>query len=235
MSRRQPAPYFKKSHKAWYVQIGAKQHRLSDDYAEALAHCAELLKAHKKAERFVVPGEPRPFTLGQLTAEFLRVAFKDRSPRTRGWYQEKLTPFVRHLGETFPASHLKPLHVEQWVAVHPDWARGTARGVWQAVQRLMRWAERSGRTPHSSVCDYAKPKAGKRSVVISPAEYQRVREAIRSERFLDLVTLAWDNGPHPRLARRPWTDGAGRPRATEETVTTESFHLNSASGRPKRR
>ena len=115
MSRRQPAPYFKKSHKSWYVQIGAKQHRLSDDYAEALARCSELLKGHKRAERFVVPGEPAPYSLGQLTTEFLRVAFKDRSPRTRGWYEEKLSPLVRHLGEEFSVDQVKPLHVEEWV------------------------------------------------------------------------------------------------------------------------
>ena len=143
MPRRQPAPFFKKSHKAWYVQIGAKQHRLADDYADALARCAELLKAHKKAARFVTPGEPTRYTLGSLKTEFLRVAFKDRSPRTRDWYEEKLAPLVRHLGEHFPADHLKPLHIEEWVAAHSAWNRGTARTVWQAAQRLMRWGGRS--------------------------------------------------------------------------------------------
>ena len=158
MSRRQPAPYFKKSHKTWYVQIGAKQHRLSDDYAEALARCAELLEAHKRAERFVVPGAEIPYSFGQLTTEFLRVAFKDRSHRPRGWYEEKLAPLARHLGEEFPVTQSKPLHIEEWVAAHPDWSRGTARTVWQAIQRLLRRGERSGRTPHSAVCAYSGPR-----------------------------------------------------------------------------
>ncbi len=198
MPRRQPAPYFKKSHKAWYVQIGARQHRLSEDYDQALIRCGELLKAHKKAERFVVPGETSTQSLGTLAAEFYRVAFKDRSPRTRDWYEEKLAPLIGHLGDEFPAEQLKPLHVEQWVAAHPDWTRGTARTVWQAIQRLLRWGEKSGRIAHSTVCDYGKPKAGKRTIVIPPEEYARILENIRLDAFRDLVTVAWESGARPQ-------------------------------------
>jgi hypothetical protein len=94
----------------------------------------------------VTPGVPNTYSLDRLDAEFLTSAFKDRSETTRGFNAEKLDPLVAHLGEEFPADGLKPLHVEAWVALHPGWKKGTIRTVWQAVQRLMRWGERTGRT-----------------------------------------------------------------------------------------
>jgi hypothetical protein len=41
--------------------------------------------------------------------------------------------------------------------------KGTTRTVRQAVQRLMRWGEKSGRTPHPTLCDYEKPGANRRT------------------------------------------------------------------------
>ena len=192
-------PFFKQSHAAWYVQLDGKQVRLHEEEGPAFERYHELMAARKKAARFVTPGVAVPYSLGRLYAEFLASAFKDRSEKTRGFYREKLDPLVAHLGEEFPAEELKPLHVEQWITLHPKWKKGTIRTVWQAVQRLLRWGEKSGRTPHSLVCDYPKPGATRRTVVISPDTYRTViLPNIPSPAFRDLVTVAWEVGARPQ-------------------------------------
>ncbi|MFO0796049.1 MAG: tyrosine-type recombinase/integrase [Gemmataceae bacterium] len=192
-------PFFKKSHAAWYVQLDGKQVRLHEEEGPAFERYHELMAARKKAARFVTPGLPAAYSLGRLYAEFLQSAFKDRSEKTRGFYREKLDPLVAHLGDDFPAEELKPLHVERWVALHPAWKKGTVRTVWQAVQRLMRWGEKSGRTRHSLVCDYQKPGATRRTVVIAPEQYREViLPNIPGQHFKDLVTVAWEVGARPQ-------------------------------------
>ena len=51
MKRR--APFFKKSHNAWYVELDRKQIRLGTTEEEAFARYHELMAARKKAEKFV--------------------------------------------------------------------------------------------------------------------------------------------------------------------------------------
>jgi integrase len=197
-------PFYKSSHRAWYVQLDGQQIRLAagpkaESRDEAQERYHELMTARKKAARFVTPGVATPYSLGKLFEEFLASAFKDRAARTRDFYEEKLRPLVSHLGREFPAAELRPLHVENWISAHPRWKKGTARTVWQAVQRLMRWGSKSGRTPHSSVCDYGKPAAGRRTLVITPEEYRTVIATnIRSAAFRDLVAVAWEVGARPQ-------------------------------------
>jgi integrase len=191
-------PFFKKSHNAWYVQLDGKQVRLAETEDEAFEKYHELMAARKKAARFITPGVPAPYTLGRLLKEFFKNAFEDCSAGTRGFYEEKLVPLVGHLGEEFPVADLKPMHVETWIGAHPNWKKGTKRTVWQAVHRLLRWGEKTGRTPHSAVSDYQKPGATRRTVIITPAEYQTIEANIRSLAFKDLVAVAWEVGARPQ-------------------------------------
>jgi len=196
---RRRAPFFKKSHQAWYVELDGKQVRLAESEEDAFEKYHQLMTARKKAARFVTPGIPGDYTLGRLYAEFLQSAFADRSVKTKGFYEQKLNRLVDHLGREFPAEELKPLHIEQWIALHPSWKKGTIRTIWQAIQRLMRWGERSGRTPHSTICDYGKPGATRRTVIISPTTYLTVIVPnIRSVEFKQLVAVAWEVGARPQ-------------------------------------
>jgi integrase len=195
MRRREP--FYKKSHKAWYVQLEGRQIRLGTDEKEAWAKFDELMVAQKRAERFIVPGVQH-YSLGKLVEEFLASGFQGRAAQTKVFYSVKLLPFVGHLGQEFPVSELKPFHVEQWISAHPSWKKGTARTVWQAVKRIMRWGEKSGRIPHSTVCDYEKPGASRRTVIISPADYEIILSFIRSDEFRCLVTVVWEVGCRPQ-------------------------------------
>ncbi|OWK42364.1 tyrosine-type recombinase/integrase [Fimbriiglobus ruber] len=196
MRRREP--FFKKSHNAWYVELDRKQIRLAETEAEAFEKFHELMAARKKAEKFVTPGEPAPVTLGDLLDQFLASGFKGRAAQTKSWYTDKLTPFVTHYGREFSVPDLKPFHVDQWIAAHPDWSSGTARNLWRAVQRLCRWGHRKGLIPELAVLHQEKPKAGRREVVISPEQYAELSGFIRNDEFRAIVTLSWETGARPQ-------------------------------------
>lgn len=196
MRRREP--FFKKSHNAWYVELDRKQIRLAETEKEAFEQYHELMTARKKAEKFVTPGEPVPISLGQLLDQFLAGGFKGKADDTRRWYADKLTPFSNHLGREFTATALKPFHVDQWIAAHPDWSSGTARNLWRAVQRLCRWGHRKGLIPELAVLHQEKPKAGRREVVISPEQYAELLPFIRNDEFKTLVVIGWETGARPQ-------------------------------------
>lgn len=192
-------PFYKKSHRAWYVQLDGRQIRLGTDERAAWDRYHELMAERKRAAKLVTPNLPVAYTLGRLYAEFLEVAFLGLSPKTRGFYREKLEPFVASLGNDFPADELNPLHVHRWVAAHPDWKQGTARTVWQAVKRLMAWGAKNKLVTRSGVLDEKKPGATAREVVITPEQYRDlVLPNIPGQHFRDLVTVAWEAGARPQ-------------------------------------
>ena len=197
--------FYKKSHKAWYVHFDGGYVRLvkgKDDAPtkrQADELYEEMKRAKKRAGRLLTPGLPVSYTLGRLYAEFLFTAFTGLAERTKDFYREKLGPLVAHLGEHFPAEALTPLHVHQWVALHPAWKKGTARAVWQAVKRLVAWGERHRLIPPTGIGDEKKPGATSREVVITPEQYRDViLPNIPGEAFRDLVTVAWEVGARPQ-------------------------------------
>lgn len=202
-------PFFKKSHKAWYVQLDGKQIRLSTDEHEAFARYHQLMAAIKKGEKFQTPSAPEgPLTLGKLMERFERSAFNGRSPKTKAWYREKLAPFISHMGAHFPVEELRPLHVEEYIAAHPQWKKGTARTIWQAIKRLMNWGVRNELVTNSTLNRQKKPGATRRTLVITPEDYAELVALIPGQDFLDLVMMAWETGARPqellKLEARHW-------------------------------
>jgi integrase len=191
-------PFFKQSHNAWYVTLDGKQTRLAETEADAFQRYHELMAARKKAEKFATPGEPAPVSLGSLLDQFLAGGFKGKADDTKQWYADKLTPFADHVGTVFPAPDLKPYHVDQWAAAHPDWSAGTVRNLWRAVQRLCRWGHRKGLIPELSVLHQEKPKGGKREVVITPEQYAELLTFVRNDQFRAIVVASWETGARPQ-------------------------------------
>ncbi|HWE36194.1 MAG TPA: hypothetical protein VG406_06450 [Isosphaeraceae bacterium] len=63
--------------------------------------------------------------------------------RTFEWYVAETREFRARYG-ALPAHALRPYHVTQWVAAHPEWSPGTHRAKVTVVKRLTRWAWAEG-------------------------------------------------------------------------------------------
>lgn len=206
-------PFFKQSHSCWYVQIQGKQHRLSKDKDEAFMLYHKMMSEAKKAARFQTPLQPEgPLTLGKLWDRYLKVVSKDLAPKTIGWYIEKVVPFIEHLGREMPVESLRPFHLQDWIAAHPQWNRGTARNVIQAIKRVFNWAEKNQMVPSSPLHGVKKPPATRRTTVVEPEDYREVIENIRSDDFRDVVQMCYLTGVRPqelKLMRVEHYDAAG--------------------------
>jgi hypothetical protein len=108
---RQPKPYYKKSHDAWYANIGPNKRPVK--LAEGTANeQAAWDKYHAQmAGRQPVAAD---CTVQDLTARFL-AHHANSAPSTRRFYTEPLTSFVAHIGPKLRVCDLKPYHVSEWL------------------------------------------------------------------------------------------------------------------------
>src|SRR5438128_1313385 len=101
-----PKPWFRKSERAWYVQLGKKQYRLGTDSKQAKKRFKELLALD------LGPAESssRVYTVRTLCKLFLRRSRKVHAPDTRKWYLLFLKSFCRLFG-CRKVHQLKPLNL----------------------------------------------------------------------------------------------------------------------------
>lgn len=207
-------PFFKKSHGCWYVQLDGKQVRLDPDREAAFERYHELMRERKRAARVApAPGAAEEISLAKLCEQFLTAGFAGKSAATREWYRQRLEPLVLYVGGELPAKLLAPAHVDAWVAKHAEWAAGTVRNLWRAVQRMCRWGHRRGYVPEMSVLHQEKPRGGKRDVVISPTEFATLLEWVRNSHFRAVLVVCWETAARPQELLRAEVrhlDRAGR-------------------------
>jgi len=68
----------------------------------------------------------------------------------------------------------------------------------RSVMRACRWAKKKGHIEHNPVADYEKPRAGKRKVVIPPAEFEKLLSLAGCREFKDLLLFTWETAARPQ-------------------------------------
>lgn len=191
-----PKPFFKKSHQSWYVQLDGRQVRLGPDRDAAHRRYHELMAAGPAAESPPSrPGSPR---LVEIFDHFLAFCRDQRAPDTYEWYRWRLQMFTDEVASELTVSSLKPFHLDDWFGKHPDWASGTKNGMCRAVQRALRWAERRGRIDRSPIAFYEKPRLGRRTIVVTPAQFEEMLACVPQQGFRDLLTATWETAARPQ-------------------------------------
>ena len=105
-----PKPFFRKSRRLWYVELGGKQINLGSDRDEAFRQYHELMASPKHS--------PLPVSASVLVVELADLYHLDwvrenRAIATFEWYRLRLQQFAtKH--PRLSISELKPFHVEQW-------------------------------------------------------------------------------------------------------------------------
>ncbi len=191
---RQPKPYWKKSHSAWYVNINGKSIRLAVEKEEAKERYHQLMAGQRDIG-------PDPMFL-ELCAEFLAFIKPKVAEATLKFYKVPLESFYKSIG-TMRVSKLKPFHVERWIAKrYPNTNNGsTIRNAIRPVQRVLNWARKSGRISVSPLADMEKPRESVRDYDIEPAQFDKLLASIKDEPFRDYVTILRQTGCRPKEAR----------------------------------
>jgi integrase len=185
-----PKPFFKRGRGLWYVEVDRRQHNLGPDREQAFSRYHELMRSR--------PREPDPsLVLGVLDA-FLEWVRQNAAGRTYEWYRRHCREFARAVPPLLSVAELKPFHVTQVLNARDGWSSTTRHGFCRAVQRAFRWAEQQGLIDRSPLAHLKKPKARRREVLITQAEFDRILASYRDEEFRNLLVAAWETGARPQ-------------------------------------
>ncbi|MEW4569551.1 tyrosine-type recombinase/integrase [Tautonia sp. JC769] len=204
MPRKRPQPFYRRQTRCWYVQLGAKQHRLAPDEAEAWRLYHELM-ARPPEERAAppAPAADAPPTLAVAILDaFLEWCKQHKAPRTYAWYRENIQRFVDRIPATLAVAELKPYHVTRAMADFPHWANNTKNDFIGAIKRAFNWAADEELIERSPLARMKKPAREAREMAVSPKQYAAVVEAVREPNFRDLIELSWETGARPQELRR---------------------------------
>ena len=169
-------PYYKKSHRAWYVNINKKQIRLSLDETEARAKYTRM-----------VANQEGNYTVGEIVKLFLAVP---RKPTTQKFYARPLRHFVQRLGSV-GVNDLKPYHI-----------RG-CRNDFRVVKACFRWAERQEYIKQSPLRNLQVPSATSRGdkAYLTPAQWEKFIQSISGDLF-NIAIMLHETGCRPKEARQ---------------------------------
>jgi hypothetical protein len=119
-------------------------------------------------------------------------------PKTFEWYRWRLQMFCKSIPRTLSIGQLRHFHIDEWLKTRPKWSSGTKHGMARAVMRAIRWAKRKGYIEFNPIADYEKPKAGKRTVVISTASFEELLSLARGDEFRDLLVFTGETAARPQ-------------------------------------
>lgn len=180
------SPFYRKSHKAWYIQVGKKQVRLAGNRDEAFRKWHQMMSAGTP--------ENAGATVRQAIDEFLGVSMATSSQRTVDWYKM----FLDRIATDRPLSSLKPIDVTRVLAGSKEWGQNTRHNFVRACKRLTRWACQQGLTDADPLAAMPCPPAAAREDYVTPEEMIHIESLIPDGPFKDLVVLAWETGMRPQ-------------------------------------
>jgi integrase len=210
MAKRQPKPFFKKSHRAWYLNLNGKQIRLAGEE-----------KGHDKAMEVyysVMAGRLPPRqdqTAATILHRFLK-AHESSPASTRRFYARPIRSFIDYIGHALRVSDVQVYHVENWVAERHQYRRlksgkrtdkptssSYRHNLVRAVKTAFKWAEDKGYIAKSPVAKVKVPRQYARGVeaYIPPEKWQKVVETAEGE-LLDLLVVMHETGCRPQEVRR---------------------------------
>lgn len=211
---RQPKPYYKKSHHAWFANIGPNKGpvRLASE-ADGEA------KAYEKYHELMANRQPitSDWRVTDLLEKFLDTKHPGWKPPTYEFYQNALSSFGRFV-RNLRVTHLKPHHVTDWLNqchlfVHRG-GKATDKPVSasyrcnliRAVKAAFRWAEREGHIFRSPIWTVERPTPPPRDVYLMPDQWDKLVALVATSRdqgcLLDIITVMKETGCRPQEARR---------------------------------
>lgn len=228
-----PKPYWKKSHKCWYVNLGGKTVKLSADKEEAFKlYADELARSNVKEGRT----SPQNVTVRDLLATFLDWTEKHKAAATWQWYRKYIIGtcgktgkhkdggFANFVSPRLLVRDLKPYHLENWLdARYPNADDDTKAGAITAILRAFNWAKDQGYIDASPLARVKKParKGRGEDAYLTPQQWQQVVDRVKSnaktkeiQPFLDYLTVMRETGCRP-----------------QEIRTVEARHLDRANRR----
>jgi integrase len=200
---RQPKPYFKASHKAWYANIGSNKRpkRLASE-AEGEA------KAYERYYQIMADRQPvdSDTLVVELLDRFLDHHSKNSAPATYQFYARPVNLFARYIGPKLRLVDLKASHVYNWIDTLPPASDNYRRNQIRGVKAAFRWAEKRELIDRSPIRNVTMPPARPRDVYLMSEQWKKLIAEVSKSRdggcLLDILTAMKETGCRPQEARR---------------------------------
>jgi integrase len=207
-------PFWKKSHRAYYANIGGKPVRLGTTWEEAETEFHRLKFEQKAGEREpsqngTAVHQEKPTTtkvemVVDVCTKYLAHVQKNRKERTYQWYRDTLKLFCKEVGRDLAVADLIPHHLTEWADRHDkDWSLTTRFNYIRAVQGAFRWALRQRLITTNPVEYVEKPTPESREIIISGEQWDSILACYsQDDPFHDLLVFARMSGARPQESKK---------------------------------
>ena len=192
---RRPKPWYRKSHKRWYVTLGGVQRNLGPNKKAAYERFYELMHQYEEEST------PESVSLDLVCEKFLEWLDANRSAETLQWYRCRLQSFLDNHPVSLVAD-LKPLHITQWLGRFPNHSSTTRRNNIRAVKRCVQWAFEEGYIAENPIAHVKAPTAESREIEVTLEEFQDLLDYVPSPGFRNLLMVTWETGCRPQESLR---------------------------------
>ncbi|HYV39192.1 MAG TPA: site-specific integrase [Gemmataceae bacterium] len=188
-----PKPWYRKSKKAWYLQVGRNEQKcLGKTKAEAdTAYRTWLIEEGGSMPQ----GQQARLTIAEIGQDFLDHSKRHNDPKTYQFYCYFLVPFIERFGAVI-AKDLLPRSFTKWLDEHEGW-KGTRRNAIGSVKRLFNWAVDEKLLLANPLKHVKKPPKRRRNRVLAPEERAFVFKMVRDQQFREFVFAMLDTGCRP--------------------------------------
>lgn len=205
---RQPKPFYKKSHKAWYFDHGGKQVCLiRGDRAETKE---EAYREYHRQMAGELPTTSKT-TVAEIVAQYLAWVEKNRAPATYKWYVKFLDKspkkwkvrrtFLDYIPASMRVSDLKPTHVQRWLDDRYEDVRDNYKNcAARAVATCFNWATDLQILPGNPVKGFKRPAPQARECYLTPDQWDRLIGSVDGP-FADYLWFLHETGARPQEAR----------------------------------
>ena len=187
------APYFKKSHKAWYVNVKGKPVRLGNDQEAALKAYLNIIATNEPVND--------SSTVEALKARFLASHAKS-APATLAFYTFALDSFTAYLGPC-RVSDVTIAKVNEWINSKVGISATYKHNLGQAVRAMFSWAGTEG--VKSPVVKMKLASVTPRTDYVNPQQFEELLEEAHHRKdkcvLLDILTVMRETGCRPKEAR----------------------------------
>jgi integrase len=184
-------PFYRKSRKAWYLQVGKRQIKLAENKAEAWAKWHSLMSHGEPCE------ESKP-TLKTICESFLNETKSSRSEKTWQWYGMYIDRLLLGIKGDTVAENVSMTDVQMLILKQVGWKQNTRHNFGRAVQRVFSWAEKNNLIEKNPVKHLEKCPTEAREDYVTPEQWAFIEPRLPEGPFKDLLILAWDTGMRPQ-------------------------------------
>jgi len=184
-------PFYRKSRRAWYLQVGKRQIKLAESKAESWAKWHLIMAGG-------IPQESNKATVKTICDAFIEEMKMSRSERTWQWYEWSTKKLIQCVKGDTAAESVSMSEITLMISSEKKWKANSRHGFARSIKRLFSWAKKNRLIETDPIEHLEKTSPQAREDYITPEQWTFIENNLPDSSFKDLLILAWDTGMRPQ-------------------------------------